>query len=100
METHILSKYESSRKHTHFPVILSKMPIKELLIRDRKIFALFEWEGVNFIVVNAHLNQFGRNKKMRKLEIDMIGRSLISLHFNINCKRDHTFIYIEQNLQM
>lgn len=71
-----ISKYETARERRHFPLILSKMPFHEILIRDRTIYALFEWKGTNFIIVNAHLNVLGKNRAMREVEIIKISQNL------------------------
>jgi len=72
--TYQISKYESSRRN--FPLIISKIPFEDILVRDRTIYALFKWEGVNFIVVNAHLNTLGWNPPMRRLEVQRINKNL------------------------
>ena len=61
-ETYHISTYETTRSHTHFPLVISKIPFSELLIRDRTLFALFEWNDTHFIVIWAHLNVLGKNK--------------------------------------
>jgi len=74
-----ISAYEVGRADKHFPIILSKIPFTELLMRDRTLYALFEWKKTPFIVVNVHLNMLGRNKRMRAHEVRNIEQTLRSI---------------------
>ena len=71
-----ISNYELGREKKHFPLILSRIPFTEILIRDRVIYALFEWKSTNFIVIWAHLNVFGKKRKLRAVELVNINQNL------------------------
>jgi len=71
-----ISNFEATRAKAHFPLILSKIPFNELLIRDRTIYGLFEWKNTSFIVVCVHLNVLGKNKIMRAIELTKIHQNL------------------------
>ena len=68
--------YESTRAKSHFPLIISRIPFIELLIRDRAIYGLFELGSIYFIVIWVHLNVLGKTKQMREIEFSKINQNL------------------------
>jgi endonuclease/exonuclease/phosphatase family metal-dependent hydrolase len=63
----------------HFPMIVSKLPCTVLHNSDMIVVCLFQKEGVNFIVINPHLNSKEFNIEIREKEVDMIVALIESL---------------------
>ncbi|CAI2373424.1 unnamed protein product [Moneuplotes crassus] len=75
-DSYIISNHEIIRDKLHFPLILSKFPFEELLIRDRAIYGLFERNNKPFICICIHLNTLGKTKAMRAIELSKINQNL------------------------
>lgn len=56
----------------HFPMIISSLPYTLLYNQDRIVMALFQKNGINFILVNGHLNSKEGNRDIRREEIDKV----------------------------
>ena len=66
-------------KENHFPLILSRIPFITLYNTDMKVVCLFSKNGINFLMVNVHLNSEEENREVRAQEFDELMQILLSL---------------------
>lgn len=60
-------------------IILSKFKFTELCQKSRRVYALFDFKGVNFIIVAAHLVSNEKNIHLRRDEIRRISETIADL---------------------
>lgn len=90
------SKSTKDSKDSHYPIILSKLIFFILHNEKRKVFALFQKENLNFIVINLHLRAFEDNAKVRSKEMAEVSKILEELFIKFtNLTQENDFLSFE-----